>query len=144
MHLPQIYTFVLSQIFGLFMFITGLVMLARAPYYRNLFKNLQPHEPSIFFTALFILLLGIILVDTHNLWVLKPSIYVTLMCWIVFLSALCWLFIPERMFAVWKKILTGRGYYWVEAMLIIWGFMLLFGGFSVFLLGSGKLLFFRI
>ncbi len=144
MHMSQIYTFLLSQIFGLFMFIVGLAMFARRQYYQDLFKNIQPHEPSIFFASMIALLLGIILVDTHNLWILKPALYVTIMCWLVFISALFWIFIPDRMFLRWKKILTGRGYYWTEGFLIIWGFIMLFAGFRALLIGPSKLILFYL
>lgn len=144
MQAPGFYSFLLSQIFGFFIFILGFVLLTRPSYYRKLFedffKSLQPNRFIIFICSLFNLFLGIIMVDTHNLWVFKPSVYITILSWLMFVASLAWLCMPERMFHLWKKIWTGSGYYWMDVFLIIFGFMMISVGFGSYLLGGNFIL----
>lgn len=141
MQATLVYTFMLSQLFGLFLFITGLALLGQSTYYRKILNSLKIDNPCITLFSLCNLVIGIILVDTHNVWVLKPTVYVTIMCWLVFVNALFWLFFPERMFRLCKIMMNGPGYYWFSMIAVFIGFVMLARGFWVFIFGGGTLLF---
>lgn len=133
MHVPVIYSLVLSQIFGLHMLIYALLMLSRPHLYRKPFMSIKSDSAVIQVAASMALFIGIILVVTHNIWVWKPRLLVTVLCWCFFLNALSWLAIPEKMLAFTHKLYSGIGYYIIIGILITFGLFLFLAGIHVFI-----------
>ncbi|MDP3705535.1 MAG: hypothetical protein Q8R24_06455 [Legionellaceae bacterium] len=130
--IPLIYSFSISQILGLFMVIMVVIMLNRREYYRKMILSLKSDNPIIFVVGTFNLLIGILLVYTHNIWEWKYLVGITVLCWVVFVNSVLWLAIPEKMLSLAKQIFAGYGYYWV---------MLFIGMLGCNLVGRGILLF---
>ena len=113
-------SFLLSQIFGLYLIISSIIMLSRANFYRHLVRYIDLQHGTLIIGASFGLLLGLFLVDAHNIWILKPRVVVTLFCWFILIQSLLWLSIPEKMLVLVKRVYAGVGYYvLVYAMLVI-------------------------
>lgn len=134
MHIPVLYTFVLSQMFGLFALIIVIVMLNRREYYRKMIFALKANNPVIITTAMFSLILGIFLVYTHNIWELKYRVVVTTICWAIFVNSVFWLTVPEKMLAMMKRVFSGNGYYWLISLLGVVGCILLGRGVMLYIL----------
>ncbi len=128
------YTFLLSQILGSFFFIVAIVVMARMYYYRKIILQIQPEDPYIPVFACMILFLGIVLVVTHSVWVLRQGTIITLICWLILIKGLLWLALPEKMVATTKRICSGTGYYWVIVVLLVMGIILLGKGMELFIL----------
>ena len=112
MNVPIFYSFILSQIFGLFMLVILLVLLSRKDLYRSVILSLKPHDPIVLFASVCSLLIGVILVDTHSIFVWEYRSLVTLVCWMIFINSLIWLIMPESMLSITQKVFAGNGYYW--------------------------------
>lgn len=126
-----IHSFMISQIFGLYMIILAIVMFSRVGHFRSMFAKIQSDDIALYISASFGLLLGIFLVDMHNMWVFKPRVLVTLLCWAILLKSIFWLAFPERMTRMTKAMIAGKGYYFSILILAVWG---------IFLLARGSLL----
>ncbi|MCR9191109.1 MAG: hypothetical protein NXI01_00420 [Gammaproteobacteria bacterium] len=122
---PEYYTFLLAQIFGAFSFILAVVVMRRMPYFRKLVLQIQAEDPLISVFALMNLLIGVILVVTHNFWVFNHRFPITVICWLILLNALLWLLLPAKMLAILKKIVAGGGYYWLIVFLLVFGIVFL-------------------
>lgn len=118
------YSFMLSQMIGLFVFVIAVVMMGKMFFYRKLILKLQPDDPIIAFFAVFCLLIGVILVVTHTIWVMKVLVWITIISWLFFINAILWLAIPEKMLFYTKKICSGGGYYWLIVFLLVFGTMM--------------------
>lgn len=141
MQASAVYSFVLSQVFGLFLFIVGIALLSQSNHYRKVFDALKIDNPCIMLSTLLNLLIGLVLVYTHNVWVLKPIVYVTILSWTVFVNALLWLFLPKKMFRLSQVMMRGSGYYWFSLIALLIGLSILARGFWVLLFGGGDFIF---
>ncbi|MDF1757518.1 MAG: hypothetical protein P1U74_04390 [Legionellaceae bacterium] len=134
MDTPLIYSFGLSQLFGLFLLIIGVVFLSRQQYYRDVFANTKPNNPIIMLTAIFGLFLGIVFTGTHNIIVFERRSIVTILSWLVLINSICWLMLPEKMLRLTQKIMTGSGYTIVSLIISLSGFWLLIRGSEIFIM----------
>lgn len=128
------YSFLLSQIFGSFLFILAIVVMGRMYHYRKIILQLQPHDPCIPLAACIALFMGIVFVVTHNVWVWNRTTVVTVFCWLLLAKGLFWLAIPEQMLAMTKRICAGSGYYWIIVISLLIGVIFLGKGMELFIL----------
>ena len=134
-----LYSFLLAQIFGLYLVIQAVILLSRASYYRALMASIKDPGFAIFAVSSIRLILGIVLVLIHNRWVIGPVVYVTMMCWLVLIKSVLWLASPERMLALSKKICAGNMYYPTILCMAVAGALFMVRGFFVFMLWKGAL-----
>ncbi len=128
----RVITFALSQYIGLFMLIMAVIMSSRVVVYRKMIQQADPHSGTILLGACIGLLIGIYLVSINNIWILKPGLLVTLICWLVVICSILWLSIPERMLKLTTKTLMGSGYYIVVFLLGGWGIIFLTKGVYIY------------
>ncbi len=133
------YSFILSQILGAFLFIFAIIIMGRMYYYRKIILQMQAHDPIIPVVACINLLLGIVLVVTHNVWVWERALFITLMCWLIFIKGLFWLALPEKMLAMAKKVVAGTAYYWLIVSMLLIGVIFLGKGMELFILHRSSL-----
>lgn len=82
---------IVAAVFSWFIFIIGLSYLLQAEYWVRMseFAVDQPHR--YFPMLLFILLLGLIIVLTHNIWVWGWPVVITIFGWIILSKAVLYL-----------------------------------------------------
>jgi hypothetical protein len=137
MNVANIFTFGLSQLFGLFLFVFAIVLFSRKDYYCDLFLNMKDDNPVIVLAATLGLFLGIILIGLHGSLVFHYKLVITILCWLIFIKSLFWLMLPEKMLLLTKQIFRGRGFYVLVTMLFIFGFVLIFRGSEIFIIKFG-------
>lgn len=128
-----LHSLLLEQIFGFYLLITAIIMVARASYFRQLINNLQGNNPLIMFMAFFSLLLGIAMVVVHNLWFWNIEIIITLIAWSIVIKAILWLSIPERMLDLLRCVYNGPYYYFTAAFTAVIAILLLAHGFYLWM-----------
>lgn len=126
---PFFHSFLIAQIFGLFMFIMSVILLSRVKFYRDLINGMKAHSVGAVVGASVGLLLGIFLVVLHNVWLFQSLVIITIVGWFIFIKSVLWLAFPEAVIAWNKKVYSGVGYYFVAAILMIFGILLLSHGF---------------
>ncbi len=131
-----LHSFILAQVFGLYLIIMAVILLSRVKFYREFIQNLTTNSGGLVTGASVGLMLGILLVVIHNNWVMAPQVFVTIICWYVLIKSILWLSFPERMLAMTKRLFAGKGYYFMVAMMAIMGYILLTEGFylSIFMI----------
>lgn len=127
-----IYGFLLSQVFGVFMFIMAVIVMSRLEFYRRLILQLKADNPVIILAAIGGLLLGIFLVLTHNIWVFKMVVWITVFSWTIFLTSIAWLMKTEYMLHLSKRICAGVGYYWLVVFFLVLGIALVARGIQIY------------
>jgi len=123
---------ILSQFFGLSMVITSIIVLARADFYRAMVSSTKADSGVLFFSSFCGLLLGIFLVDIHNLWGSHFSTLITVLCWMVLVRAIIWLSFPEMALAYFKKLFAGPLFYVLYTVMFLIGTVLISAGFYHF------------
>lgn len=130
----QSYSFLLSQVLGLFMFMLAIITMMRLHFYRKLILQLKANNPVITLAGILGLLIGIILVLTHNIWVFKTIVWITCFSWAILLSSILWLIETEYMLALTKKICSGIGYYWIMVFLLVMGVVTIGRGVQLYIM----------
>ncbi|HVT62793.1 MAG TPA: hypothetical protein VHD33_04820, partial [Legionellaceae bacterium] len=128
------YTFLLSQIFGSFIFIIAVILMSRMYYYRKIVLQIQPEDPIVPVMALLNLFIGVVLVVTHNIWALKHSLYITITCWAILIHGILGFSFPERILAFWKRIFSGSAYHWLIVILLVGGIIFLARGVQLYIM----------
>jgi|GEM_PF-6169827 len=113
-------TFVLSQVFGLFLLIMALILFARANYYRALIQQMKTPGLGTVPIASLGLLIGLFLIIIHTEWVFAPRVVITILCWLLTINCVAWLLEPARMLNLIKRVCVGKGYY---IMIALMGFL---------------------
>ena len=124
-----LYSFIIAQVFGLFMVIMAVVMIGKAEYYRSLIANLASNGVVIHTCASLWLLMGLFLILIHNNWIYHPRILVTILAWLITIKSVLWLAAPELMVKWSKSLYSGAGYYVVMFVMAIFGVALMSKGF---------------
>ena len=89
-------TIFLGQIFGLYLFITSLVMLIKRKFIKKAIEDIAKKPSSMFLIGIMTLILGIICVIIHNIWVPGWEVVITIISWLILLKGLFLLFFPEE------------------------------------------------
>jgi len=124
---------VIGQVLGLFFVIMTIVMVTRAEYYRSVMKNLKVDNGVIGLSASVTLILGLLLMVTHNRWEMDPDLILTVVAWIITLKAVLWLSFPEKMLAFSKKLYASNLYYVAAVIVGLAGVLLMSEGYSLFM-----------
>ena len=124
----HVVSFILSQFFGLYLLILGLIMIIRVGRHRQLAHKLNPDSGTILLGGLIGLMLGLFFVGIHNVWIFKPTVFITIVCWLILIFSILWLVTPEKM-VVWTRMLcSGSGYYVLSSTMILFGLIFLSRG----------------
>jgi hypothetical protein len=121
-----------AQTIGFYLLVMAIIMLARADYYRDKLTQMKSGSSSVIVMASMGLILGIIIIFTHNVWIFETEVLITLVGWALVVKSICWLSIPERMTNITHKLYAGPMYY--VAVVIA-------GAIGVVLLAHGTYLF---
>ena len=128
----SLHTLFLAQAMGLYLLITAIIMLARASYYQELLTHLKVGSSTVVLTGSVGLILGIIMILTHNIWITESEVLVTVVAWLVFIKSILWLSFPESMVKCAQKMYSGWGYYLVAIIAGAMGITLMAHGFHLF------------
>lgn len=89
-------TIFLGQIFGLYLFITSLMMLLKQKFMRKVVSEIVKSASILFLIGIMTLILGIICVIIHNIWIPGWEVIVTIISWLILLKGLFLLFFPKE------------------------------------------------
>lgn len=87
-------TIFLAKLWSLYFVITGLAMLFNRKYYLTAAAEMLEHKGLSFFTSLFTLISGILLVLFHNVWVASWPVIITVLAWLTLIKGVLRLFLP--------------------------------------------------
>lgn len=89
-------TFFLTKVLGFFMLIVGLSVLIKGKSLSKIMREFTSHEYMQYFGGVMNLVIGLLLVATHNVWALPLNVLlITVIGWLTLLKGLCFLLLPE-------------------------------------------------
>lgn len=88
-------TMYLATVIGWYLVIMGVLVLLRYNPLRSVIREVLSHPGLLFVLAIITLILGLLMVASHNLWVLGWPVIITLFSWLVLISGLFRLFFPD-------------------------------------------------
>jgi len=133
----KLYSFLIAQVLGLYLFITALAALSRASYYRKLIADYKGLDYSGVYAVLCALLIGLFLALTQNSLVNRNQVVVTVVAWSILIKAIWWIFVPEKALFLMQRLAAGRGYYVANIIFLVVGLIMINKAFYLFALFSG-------
>jgi hypothetical protein len=113
-------TILLSQAFGIYFLIVGVIMLVRYKYIKGLLSSFVENPMLRFLIGAFILLGGIFIVLAHNDWETVPAIFISLIGWLTLVKGILYMSLSNGLVQKWVHIMYGKwGYGWWGSLLAI-------------------------
>ena len=123
-------SFFLAQAIGCYLFITSLAMLVHQGRFKKLMHEFLASPALIAFSAGVHLILGLLIVLSHNVWISEWPVVVTIIGWIILLQGLMRQFFPETYVKMIKDLMAKTGYLLMTWIWLIVGIYLIWAGFN--------------
>lgn len=120
----------LAKVLGLYLVITSLFMLIRHKLLMEMVEEFTESKVCLFVIAIITLILGILLVVSHNVWVMGWPVIITLFSWLFFIVGILRLFLIDKtktLITWWQK--HTKILFSIIIIYLIIGCYLLFMGF---------------
>jgi len=119
----------LAKVIGLYFLVIGLHMALRRKELRIMFETFVENRPLTYLTSVFALILGLLLVVSHNVWIAGWPIIITLLSWLVLIKAIAYLLLPFDALARAVKVFNRPAWFTAGGAIT--------AGFGLFLAGKG-------
>lgn len=120
----------LAKVLGLYLLIMAIAMLVNGQRFRNMVNEVSGNA-LIFFSGIMALIIGILIVVSHNIWVTDWRVIITIIGWLALIKGIVRLLFPEF---VMKKVRVfvenNTAYYIITIILLIVGIYLVYAGFT--------------
>ena len=101
-------TMFLATVLGWYMVIFGLLMLVRHDFVKLAMTEIFAERGLYFMLAIITLILGLLIVASHNIWVMDWPVIVTLFAWFIVAGAIFRLFFSEAAHRMGKSFLKSK------------------------------------
>jgi len=126
-------TLFLAKIFGLYFIVMGLSMTLRRREVSLMFEDFVENRPLVYLTSVLALILGLVLVVSHNVWSAGWPLVVTLLSWLVLIKALAYLLLPFEAMTAMVRAVNRPAWFTVGGPITVaLGLWLAGGGFQIF------------
>lgn len=122
----------LAKALGLYLTIVSITMLINAANVRNVIKEIM-NSPALFFlSAILALIMGILLVLSHNIWGANWRVIVTLTGWLALFKGVTNTLFPQVGYKIAAWFIARESYYFITTCITLFlGVLLLFCGFML-------------
>jgi hypothetical protein len=122
---------ILAKILGSYLVIVSIAMLSNPLKMRTMVNDILASPACLALGAFFALTIGLIIINTHNVWVFSWPVIITIIGWIAFIKGLVFLF-TVSLYSNMAKWLDNNVFYLSVAVIdLILGVYLCYQGFFV-------------
>lgn len=118
-----------AQVFGLWLFILGLAMFLNQGRMKRVMSESLTHSALLLFVGICVLMLGLFIVVSHNIWVPAWPVLITLLGWFFLLQGIVRIFWPESFVKHAKDMINSSGFTIVTWVWLLVGAYLTWAGF---------------
>lgn len=119
--------YMIAMIFGPYLAILGLWMLLFGDQVAKVNTAIKGSPAALYGSSIWNLLIGLVLINSFNVWAGNMMIFVTLLGWFMFIRGVLGLYMPHM---VANTLLTARhGTKFLSLIPFIWGLILIWIGF---------------
>lgn len=120
----------LSKVIGLYEVIISLAMLINMPLFTSNIEAMMENGPLMIFIGCMTVIMGILLVVSHNIWQWRWSLLVTIVSWIVLLKGISLLMFPQALDTISLQLITNEHFaYFIAMMDLLIGLVFCYFGF---------------
>jgi hypothetical protein len=85
----------LAKVLGIYFLLLGISMLMNMHYFIVNFQEIIKNTPLMLVTGFFILILGVLMVVSHNIWQWSWQVLITIIGWMILLKGVSTIFYPQ-------------------------------------------------
>jgi len=120
----------LSKVIGLYEVIISLAMLINMPLFTSNIEAMMENGPLMIFIGCMTVIMGILLVVSHNIWQWRWALLVTIVSWIVLLKGMSILMFPHALDSISLQFITNEHFaYFIAMMDLLIGLVFCYFGF---------------
>jgi len=121
----------LAKVFGLYIGILSLLMIFFPARFQVMIDDMLNCPAVLSLSAVITLILGILLIVSHNIWVADWRGVVTVLAWLVFIKGVIRVFAPQSGVNMVKSIESSSYYIAIGVIYFVIAAYLLYKGFSL-------------
>ncbi len=120
----------LAQAIGVLFIIVSISLATERKMVMGVFKELFAHRVLTYIWGIITLVISLVMILEHNIWSGTTALAVTILGWYLFLEALVYVFLPQKMFSVFYKLIQKKTiYYTLASAFLLVGFYFTIVGF---------------
>ncbi len=120
-------TVFLACVLGWYLVIMGLFLIVRRSVVIAAMSDIMAQTGLLFVIAFITLIAGLMIVVSHNVWVMSWPVIITIIGWLALISGIIRLFCPEFIHRMWRKISVKPETFTISGVIILLiGLFLLF------------------
>jgi len=119
----------LAQALGIYLLIVSISMFLNPAQYKIMINEIANMPSMLFLSGIMALIIGILIVITHNVWVADWRVIITLLGWLSLLKGIIRVMFPMFALRAMKKFMHNMSNYYVVAFiaLLLGGYLSFFG-----------------
>ena len=120
----------LAQVIGIYLFLVSLAMLMHQAHSKKVIHEFLAIPSLIALSGGLSLIIGLLLVVSHNIWVAKWPVVITIIGWIALIQGCARIFVPQAFVKFMSEITHKKGYLLLSWVWLLVGLYLIWMGFS--------------
>jgi len=120
----------LARVIGFYFVIVGAFYFLRRDYIKTVINDLFAHAAMSVIGGTVALIIGLLIVITHNFWVFDWAVVITIVGYLSLIKGIWLLFFPESGKNFARRLISGQGHLIFGAILILIGIFLLVMGYA--------------
>ena len=120
----------LAQVIGIYLFLVSLAMLVHQQHGKKVIHEFLANHSLIALSGGLSLMIGLLLVVSHNIWVAKWPVVITIIGWLTLIQGCARIFIPDAFVKFMKDLTHNKGYLLMSWIWLLVGLYLIWMGFS--------------
>ena len=120
----------LAKAFGIYLLVISIAMFINAARFRTTIQEILENPPLFLVSSFIALILGILLILSHNIWQADWRVLITIIGWIIFLKGTVNILFPQYSYQFYKKFMQSNVcYYIATSCTFIFGLFIIYIGF---------------
>ena len=120
----------LAQVIGCYMLLISLAMLAHQQRFKKTMNEFVQNHALVVFSGGVSIVVGLLIVLSHNIWVAEWPVLITLVGWLMLLQGVMRVFFPDSFAKCMKDLMHKTGYLLMSWIGLIVGIYLVWIGFK--------------
>ena len=122
----------IARIFGLCYLIIGAGFMFNRKAFQQVMEDFCKNVASVFFAGVFALVIGVVIILTHNVWVANWTVIITIIGWVALIKGIWMIVFPNTVPKFMQAYLKNKALLAVHSVaVVIFGAVLTFFGFFV-------------
>ena len=121
----------LAKALGIYLVIISIGMLVHAKIFRKIINDIINNQALLFLSGVIALVLGILLVLSHNIWQNDWRVVITVVAWLAFIKGITRIILPTFFVRKMGKIIKNNTFYYATSITnLLIGIFLCYHGFA--------------